>query len=176
VRKYRLKKSELIKRSSDRNKGSEKMKEKKDLLAYCGLYCGDCLGYTDVIADAAETMINVLKKYKFDQTVTHIFPEELKDYETCYQLLEFMATLRCPEVCRKKDDTTVSCTVRKCCKNKGFYACYECTDFKTCVNLKSLHKGLHYDSCIQNLRAIKEMGLEFWIIKGKRFMYWDKDH
>ncbi|MBU7045310.1 MAG: hypothetical protein HXS54_02650 [Theionarchaea archaeon] len=111
------------------------MKEKKDLLAYCGLYCGDCLGYTGVIADAAETFINVLKTYKFDQTVTHIFPE-----------------------------------------NKGFYACYECTDFETCENLKSLHKGLHYDSCLKNLQAIKEMGLESWIIKGKRFMYWDIDH
>lgn len=28
------------------------MKERKDLLAYCGFYCGDCLGYTSVIADA----------------------------------------------------------------------------------------------------------------------------
>lgn len=150
------------------------MKGKKDLLAYCGLYCGDCLGYTGVIADAAETFINVLKTYKFDQTVTHIFPEKLKDYETGHQLLKFMANLRCPEVCRKRD--SISCTVRECCRNKGFYACYECTDFETCENLKSLHKGLHYDSCLKNLQAIKEMGLESWIIKGKRFMYWDIDH
>jgi len=28
------------------------MKERKDLLAYCGFYCGDCLGYSGVIARA----------------------------------------------------------------------------------------------------------------------------
>ena len=44
------------------------MKARKDLLAYCGLYCGDCLGYTGVIADAAKNLMMVLKKYKFDRT------------------------------------------------------------------------------------------------------------
>ena len=151
------------------------MKEKKELLAYCGIYCGDCLGYTGVIADAAESLLDFLKIYKFDQTVTHVFPEELGDYETGCHMLEFMANLRCNKLCRKKDDSTVSCTVRKCCKNKGFYACYECTSFETCENLKSLHKGLHYNSCMQNLQAIKEMGLEQWIAKGERFMYWDRE-
>ena len=39
------------------------MKARKDLLAYCGFYCGDCLGYTGVIADAADNLTQVLEKY-----------------------------------------------------------------------------------------------------------------
>lgn len=31
------------------------MKARKELLAYCGFYCGDCLGCTGVIAEAATT-------------------------------------------------------------------------------------------------------------------------
>jgi hypothetical protein len=33
--------------------------------------------------------------------------------------------------------------------------------------LKSLEE-LHQDSCVKNSEAIKKMGLETWIIKGKR--------
>lgn len=59
------------------------------MLAYCGIYCGDCLGYTGVIADAAK---------------------------------DFLA-----------------------------------------------------HSCVKNLRAIKKMGLDAWIRRGKRHCYWDKE-
>jgi hypothetical protein len=150
------------------------MKQKKDLLAYCGIYCGDCLGYTGVIANAAETFFEVLEKYKFDRTAQQVFPQELKDYDKLLQMLKFMIGLKCPEVCRKRDDSTTSCEARKCCRNKGFFACYECSDFETCDNLKSLHEGLHYNSCMKNLQIIKEMGLEEWITNGKRFKYWDE--
>lgn len=38
------------------------MKERKELLAYCGVYCGDCLGYTGMIADAAKNFMMVLER------------------------------------------------------------------------------------------------------------------
>ncbi len=93
----------------------------KELLARCGLYCGDCAGYSGEIAEAAG--------------------------ET-------------------------SCEIRKCCFKKGFCACHECSDFESCDKLKSL-SVLHGESCIKNLRAIREMGIEDWIHKGKRLWFAD---
>ena len=150
------------------------MKKRTDLLAYCGFYCGDCLGGSGVIADAAEEFMDVLEKHKFDRSVKCFFPERLDDYGRFLEMLKFMTGLRCGKICREIEDTGTSCVVRKCCRERGFYACYECGDLKVCEKLKSLNDGLHYDSCMKNFEAIKEMGLANWIIKGKRFHYWDE--
>ena len=147
------------------------MKGRKDLLAYCGIYCGDCLGYTSVIADAGENLKTVIDKYKFEQTAKCIFPTELKEYDKFYEMLEFITKLRCSGKCRTEKDTE-SCKIRSCCREKGFYACYQCNGFEVCDKLKSSMKGLHTDSCIENLKAIKEMGIETWLNSGKRKMYW----
>jgi len=146
------------------------MKNNKKLLAYCGLYCGDCAGYSGEIANTAKKFKKVLEKYKFDRTAKSLFSKELKDYDKFCEMLGFITGLKCPQTCREREDSSTSCKIRKCCKDKGFYACYECDDFKTCNILKSL-EGLHQDSCVKNLEAIKKMGLETWIIKGKRLWF-----
>jgi hypothetical protein len=153
--------------------GGQEMKARKDLFAYCGFYCGDCLGYTGVIADAAENLMEVLEKHQFHRTAECVFPEQLRDYDKLREMLGFMAGLRCAGICREgEQDDPSGCQVRNCCRDKGFYACYECDDFETCDILDSLHKGLHTDACVKNMKAIREMGLEAWLSSGKRHMYW----
>lgn len=151
------------------------MEDKKDLLAFCGFYCGDCLGYTGVIADASEGFKAVLDRYKFNRTIECVFPERLMGYGRLYEMVKFMADLRCPAVCRRRRGPTgaSTCPVKNCCLEHGFYACYECDDFETCDRLRSLHRGLHAESCLKNMRSIREMGLEAWLDGGKRFRYWD---
>ncbi|MGZ7210386.1 MAG: hypothetical protein ACXVHV_10935 [Methanobacterium sp.] len=39
----------------------------KSLVSYCGLYCGDCHGYTGSIADLARDLRKELRKYKFKE-------------------------------------------------------------------------------------------------------------
>jgi len=146
------------------------MKERKDLLAYCGLYCGDCVGYIGEIADTAKSLTKVLEKFKFDRTAEFLFSEELKDYDKFCMMLGFMTGLKCPKICREKENSSTSCNIRKCCRGRGFYACYECDGFEICEKLKSL-EGLHGDSCVKNLKAIKEMGLEAWMTQGKRLWF-----
>ena len=146
------------------------MKKKKDLLAYCGLYCGDCAGYDGEIATAAKTLLKMLEKYKFDQTAKCLFSEELKGYDRFSEVLEFMTDLKCEKICRERKDTGTSCNIRKCCRDQRFYACFECDDLRTCEKLKSL-EGLHNDACVKNLEAIKEMGLETWLSKGRRLWF-----
>ena len=155
-------------------KGGKGKKMKKDLLAYCGLYCGNCLGYTGVIADAAEDFKAVLEKYEFEKSAKAILPDQLKDYDKIFDKIVFMTSLRCPIVCRVRTDDNVDCEIRKCCKSKRFFACYECDDFVAYEKLKPM-EGLHYEAMIKNLKEIKEMGLEEWIKKGKAHHYWDKE-
>jgi hypothetical protein len=150
------------------------MKARKELLAYCGFYCGDCLGYTGVIAEAATALRTVLDRYQFERTAKAVFPRQLADYDNFYQMLAFMAGLRCPGICRPsaEEGGTSSCEVKNCCLDKGYYACYECDDYETCETLLSLHSGLHADACLKNLKAIREMGLETWLVAGPRHCYW----
>jgi hypothetical protein len=150
------------------------MEEKKRLLAYCGFYCGDCLGYTGVIADAAGEFKAVLERYRFDLTAENVFPEELKDYDAFREALGFMTGLRCTKTCREGEYDATSCEVRRCCRERGLYACHECDDFENCDKLRTVFGGLHADSCLKNLRAIREMGLEDWVTNGKRHHYWDE--
>jgi len=116
----------------------------------------------------------VLDKYKFERSAECVLPDQLHDYGRFYEIVGFMTGLKCPMTCREREDNNVACEVRKCCIDNNFYACYECDDFESCDKLKSLMDGLHYDSSLKNLKAIKAMGLEVWLTRGKRHHYWDE--
>ncbi|MBU6998370.1 MAG: DUF3795 domain-containing protein [Theionarchaea archaeon] len=150
------------------------MMERKELLAYCGGYCGDCLGYTGVLADTADSLKVVVDTHKVNQTIQCVFPEQGEKYWEFYEMLTFMTHLRCPKICRERKGEEVFCHIAKCCRKKGFFACYECDELETCNLLKSKFNGLHYESNMRNLKDIKEMGLEEWLSKGKRHCYWDE--
>ena len=145
------------------------------LVTYCGIYCGDCLGYTGVIAEAAEEFLDVLDKYKFYMTAKYVFPERLGDYDRLIDMLLFMTEMRCHKTCRERTDEEASCVVRDCCKTHGFSACHECSDFEKCETLRSVLGGLHLDVCLKNLREMREMGLEAWLRDGTKHHYWDEE-
>jgi hypothetical protein len=147
---------------------------KVELVAYCGIYCGDCLGYTGVIADAAEAFAAVLDRTQFERTAAWIFPEELADFHRFRENLALMTGLRCPGRCRKAEgeDVPAGCAVRSCCIDRGFHACHECDEFATCAKPRELHGPLHLNACLRNMRAIREKGLEAWLAEGPRHCYW----
>lgn len=142
------------------------------MVAYCGLYCGDCAGYAAEIADAAEVLLRSVRKYGFTRTALHLFPEDLPDMEGFVKKLAFMTGLRCSAVCRLKKDDETKCKIRACCREKGYYACHECDIFEQCGTLAGM-KDLHGDSCIKNLQGIRSMGLEQWIQEGTRHWFDD---
>ena len=147
------------------------MDNRKELLAYCGLYCGDCPAYTGEIPDAANNLADVLEKYRIDRVAEILFPEELGDYDKLQKMLEFLGNARCTEICRQRPDTETSCKIRKCCKEKGFFACHECDDFEDCDHIKTFMQGFHAEACVKNLRTIKEMGVEAWIENGDHMWF-----
>jgi hypothetical protein len=131
----------------------------KNLVAFCGLYCGDCAGYSGEIANAANAPLCIMKRYDFTRTARSLFSDDLADMDGFLKKLTFMTTLRCTTVCRQKTEGETKCAIRTCCCEKEFYACHECECFERCETLMRM-EDLHGDSCIKNLLGIKSMGLE----------------
>ncbi len=146
--------------------------ENNDLIAYCGLYCGDCFAYKGKIADLARDLRKELRDVKFDKTAESLsslsFFEVFKNYKQCYDVLGAMVKFRCKRAC-KGEGGPPFCKIRKCCQKKGIEGCWECDEFETCNKLDFLKEN-HGDAHIKNLRKIKRAGLDDFI-KGKRLWY-----
>jgi len=69
----------------------------KDLIAYCGLYCGDCSFYKGEIAKLARDLRKKLREAKLHKTYREFskFAKEFKDYPVCYDVLGAMVKMRC---------------------------------------------------------------------------------
>ena len=144
-------------------------KDKKSLIAYCGLCCLDCFGYNGKIPDMARDLRKELRISKFEKfsdfVSTYSFGAAYKDYKKCYDVLGAMVKFRCRKGC-KNGGGPPFCKMRKCCQKKGIEGCWECNIFETCKKLDFL-KPVHGDGHIKNLRILKKKGItEF--LKGKR--------
>ena len=147
------------------------MAEEIDLVAYCGLYCGDCFSHKGKIADLARDLRKELRQAKFDRTAefmsTISFFKNLEDYQQCYEVLGTMVRFRCKNACRGGGGPPF-CKMRKCCQQKGIDGCWQCDEFETCEKLDFL-KQSHGDAHLKNLRKLKKQGISAFI-QGKR--YW----
>lgn len=146
------------------------MKPKEELLGYCGLYCGDCAGFSGEIAITSKRLKDLIFKYKFNRTAKELFNGKLREFDKFEKMLQLMTELKCPQICRERGTPEGSCEIKRCCREHGYFACYECEDFTGCEKLKSL-EPLHGDSCIKNLVAIKKLGINKWITQEKRLWF-----
>jgi len=73
------------------------MIEEKDLIAYCGLYCGECINHKGEIADLARDLRKKLREAKFDRVSRGLskYFKEFNKYQECYEVLGAMVRLRC---------------------------------------------------------------------------------
>jgi len=140
-----------------------------DLVAYCGLYCGDCVMHKGEVADLARDLRKKLRETKFERVakgLSKIF-KDLENYEQCYQVLGTMVRLRCRRACRQGGGPP-ACKMRNCCQRKGIQGCWECEEFETCQKLEFL-RAVHGEAHLKNLRKIKKQGLSGFV-EGPR--YW----
>ena len=144
-------------------------KQNKNLIAYCGLYCGDCHGFQNKIPDLARDLRKELRSSKYDKFGQFIskqpFGKPLKHYKECYQALGMMVKFRCRKGC-KNGGGNPFCKIRKCCQKNNYQGCWECDKFEACKKLNFL-KPVHNDAHIKNLRKIKKQGVDKFIT-GKR--------
>jgi hypothetical protein len=141
----------------------------KDLIAYCGLYCGDCFGHKGTIADLARDLRKELRSNKFDKFAKEMakypFAKVFENYQECYEVLGAMVKFRCKRTC-KGGGGPPACKMRKCCQKNGYSGCWECDDFETCKKLDFL-KPVHDDAHIKNIRKLKKKGIEEFL-DGKK--------
>ena len=141
----------------------------KELIAYCGLYCGDCINYKGEIADLARDLRKKLREGKFDRVSHELsgFFKEFKNYEQCYAVLGGMVRLRCKKAC-KGGGGPPFCKIRSCCQKKNIQGCWECEEFETCEKLDFL-KPIHKDAHLKNLRKLKKQGIDNFF-EGKKYV------
>ena len=147
----------------------EDIEQNEELIAYCGLYCGDCHGYQQRVPDLARDLRKELRQTKYRKFAHFIsqekFGEGFKEYDKAYEVMGAMVKFRCKKGCRKGGGNPF-CKIRKCVQKKGFEGCWECDQFESCKKLEFL-EGVHDQGHIKNLRRLMKKGkAEF--IKGKR--------
>ena len=147
------------------------MMAERQMVGYCGLYCGECFSYLGKVADLARDLRKELRQCKFDRTATALvnipYFANLKDYQQCYQVLGTMVKFRCKNGCRGGGGSP-ACKMRTCCQKKGIEGCWECQEYETCEKLDFL-KANHDDAHVKNLRIIDKKGMEQFL-QGKK--YW----
>ena len=158
----------------DESSPEGRMKElqgNENLIAYCGLYCGDCHGYQQKIPDLARDLRKELRQAKYGKFANLLsgqsFGRAFQNYDKCYEVLGAMVRFRCHKGCRSGGGPPF-CKIRRCCHNRGILGCWECREFETCTELDFL-KPVHDDGHVKNLRILKKKGTEKFL-EGKR--YW----
>ena len=152
-------------------------RSESELTAYCGLYCGDCIRYRSKASDLARDLLVELQDTEFDKyakvkSSSTNKEEELTYYREFCKILSVIAKLQCNEPCRVKGGcSTFSCKIVECCQKKGFKGCWECGEFEICKESESLNP-FHGDSRVQNLRNIRELGLDNWANHRQKFYIW----
>ena len=155
---------------------SNKINQNNDtnLIAYCGLYCGQCHGYTGVIPDLARDLRKELRRMKYDRFAsfisTYSFGKDFENYDECYKVLGAMVKFRCRKGCRSGGGSPF-CNIRKCVEKKQIDGCCECDEFLNCKKLKFLEE-VHGDAHLKNIQKIKKNGKQACI--KDNFMWYHK--
>jgi hypothetical protein len=148
------------------------MTQDDSLIADCGLYCGDCHGFSGKIPDLPRDLRKELRASRYDKFAEFIstfsFGKDFRNYEECYKVLGAMVKFRCRRGCRDGGGSPF-CKIRKCAQKKGIEGCWLCEMFESCKKLDFLIP-VHGDAHIKNLRAIKRKGKDVFL-QGKRLWY-----
>ena len=154
---------------ANKKRGRPMAKEEK-LIAYCGMYCGDCFGYKCKISDLAKVLRDELDQSKFEKTAVELselkFFKVLEDYPQCNEILGILSKLQCKKACR--GGGSAYCDIRNCCKEKELEGCWKCSEFENCKELETINnksEGAH----LNNLKILAEMGPKYFL-KNKKHL------
>ena len=145
--------------------------DRRELTAYCGLYCGDCLRFRFKSADLARELASELKKVNFDQyaKIKSNFVKEFEHYNKAHKVLDKIVGLKCDTPCRLGGDgCEQGCEIKTCVESQELEGCWQCKEFETCDKFKFL-EPYSGDNPRKNLRKIKKYGLEDWVKHREKF-------
>jgi len=141
----------------------------ENMIAPCGLYCGDCFAHQGKIADLARDLRKELRSAKFERYAEEMSKlswfEAFGKYADCYECMGAMVKFRCKKGCRNGGGNPY-CKMKSCPEKKGYEGCWECDSFEDCKHLDFLNPT-HMDAHRKNLRRLNKKGKEGFL-KGKR--------
>lgn len=146
----------------------------RDLTAYCGLYCGDCIRYQSRSSDLAKQLLKELGRQQFSEyaKLKSTNRKEFEHYDLIVFGLEAISELECELPCRLGGDGCEgSCEIIKCIKDNTFEGCWECDSFEKCEKLDFL-KPFHGNAPINNLRIINALGIDKWAKHREKCYPW----
>jgi hypothetical protein len=130
----------------------------KNLIGYCGLYCGACGIYQGKIKHAVENLHNVITAYGFDKVMPELAKWEpsLQHYPEFDQVMNGLVKLfgECPGCVAGGGDPT--CVIRECCKPRGYATCAECGEMEKC---EKIQRSQH---TLKALQEVKAKGVGKW--------------
>lgn len=121
------------------------------VMAYCGIDCSHCFGYTKTISESAKELRRTMRAEKMKQVWPSI--PFLGDYDSFKKSLDSLAGLRCGG-CREGGGNPW-CKIRTCAQKRGYESCAQCDEFESCEKLAFLEPA-HKDEHLRNLRKLKK--------------------
>ncbi|MBN1383727.1 MAG: DUF3795 domain-containing protein [Elusimicrobia bacterium] len=114
----------------------------------CGNFCAGCPDF-EVLVKNDDSFRRQVAETLTKETGRHVSPEEV-GCEGCWGKIhnDLAASLKC--------------RIRQCVEAKGFATCAECGDFPCPMYLKQFPEDSQHG---QNIRAIRNDGLDKWIAK-----------
>lgn len=128
-----------------------KKKNKKQLIAYCGIDCSQCFSYKMTVSEAAKSLRREMRAAKLKNMWGEI--PFLGEYESFKKSLDGLAGLRCKSGCRGGGGNPW-CKIRKCATKKRYWSCIECKDINDCAKLKPISLGYKKEN-IKNLKELQ---------------------
>jgi hypothetical protein len=117
----------------------------KNLVAYCGIYCGACSYKVAYDEKKIEHIMNMPTKYDKYKSLP----------------LEF-----CPGC--KEDNECGTCAIRECARTKELEHCGLCSEYPCNKITEFTNDGIpHHAETKENLRSLMEIGVEKWLQEQK---------
>lgn len=142
----------------------------RELTAFCGLYCGDCIRYRSRAAALAGELLRELEAAEFEEYARiKCSPARQMDkvpqfehYHESLEVLEAIVSLRCETPCRTgRGCSFFECKIAACCREKGFEGCWQCDAFESCEKITAL-QSIHGTCPVENLKKVRDLGPGNW--------------
>ena len=117
-------------------------------VAYCGLYCPDCIPSDGELFDLVEAVLKKFEAHEFDEYAAYKMEttDVFQHYAACKAFLTFLSTMRCSSPCHSpegpccKTSCPPDCAIRVCAVEKQIDGCWQCDEYKACEKLGVMKK------------------------------------
>ncbi|MBD3183571.1 DUF3795 domain-containing protein [Candidatus Poribacteria bacterium] len=140
----------------------------EELVGYCGNYCGKCGICGLNIQTNLAVLNNIMQVAAFRDEAEHLGWPLMRDIasQCCIDFEKDLESFNrlVSKIFPKKgcrDNCVPPCEIARCCKEKGYFTCAECSSIDTCDHLQKPKM----QEMVKNLNEIKKVGVKQWVQK-----------